>query len=233
MLVKRGGDRCRELRANAFVNPMTVNLYAAWIGFLAWLFRTGGLYRGSKFAEMVEHSRMYESCEDGRSARFVVDDGNPLVDLLAWAEADFYRGKFDERSLHHVLGYLSGERRIPIGKWWTFARRTPGVWLLNVFDLARLKAPTVLVLVATSPAEVMERLRAAGAPLEPHENEAFLGKLQDAYRAVAALIRRHGAEVIEVEALALSPEAGVEKAVEACLRLADGQRTAAEPAPPK
>jgi 1-acyl-sn-glycerol-3-phosphate acyltransferase len=195
----------------------------AWIGFLAWLFRTGGLYRGSKFAEMVEHSRMDESLEDGRTARFVVDDGSALVDLLAWAEADFYRGKFDERSAHHVIGYLSGERRIPVRKWWTFARKTPGVWILNVFGLARLKAPPVLVLVATPPAEVMERRRATGAPLEPHENEEFLGKLQEAYRDVAALLKRRGVEVIEVEAPALSPEAGVAKAAEACLRLEEAQ----------
>ena len=203
----------------------------AWIGFLAWLFRTGGLYRGSKFAEMVEHSRMDESLEDGRTTRFVVDDGSALVDLLAWAEADFYRGKFDEHSVHHAVGYLSGERRIPVRKWWTFARKTPGLWLLNVFDLARLKAPPVLVLVAAPPAEVMERRRATGAPLEPHENEEFLGKLQEAYRDVAALLKRRGVEVIEVEAPALSPEAGVAKAAEACLRLAEGPGAAAESVP--
>ncbi len=203
----------------------------AWIAFLAWLFRTGGLYRGSRFAEMVEHSRMEESLEHGRTARFVVDDGSALVDLLAWAEADARREKLDERTLHHVIGYLSGERRIPLGKWWSLARRTPGVWLLNVFDLARLKVPPVLVLVATPPAEVMERRRAAGEALEPHDNEEFLGRLQEAYRDVAALLKRRGVEVIEFDASTPTPETAVAMAADACLRLSEGQGSGAEAAP--
>jgi 1-acyl-sn-glycerol-3-phosphate acyltransferase len=202
----------------------------AWIGFLAGVFRTGGLYGGSKFAEMVERARMDESLEDGRTARFVIEAGSPLVDLLAWAEADFYRGKLDDRGLHHLTLYLSGERRIPLGKWWTFARRTPGVWLLNVLDLARLRVPQVLVLISSSPAVVMERLRAAGAPLEPHQSEEFLGALQDAYRKVAALLRRRGVDVFEVEAEGLSPEAEGERVAEACVRVA-GTASRTEGAP--
>jgi 1-acyl-sn-glycerol-3-phosphate acyltransferase len=204
----------------------------AWIALLARLFRTGGLYRGSKFAEMVERARMDESLEDGRAARFVVGDGSALVDLLAWAEADFYRGKFDERGLHHVLLYLSGERRIPVRQWWTFARKAPGAWLLNVFDLARLKVPGVVVLVLAPPAQVVERLRASGRPLEPHENEAFLGKLEDAYREVAALLKRRGVEVFEIEAAELSSSSDVGRVEEACLRLAEKEREPREPAPP-
>ncbi len=195
----------------------------AWIGFLARVFRTGGLHRGTRFAEMVERARMDESCEDGRTARFVVDDGSALVDLLAWAEADSYREKLDERELHHMIGYLSGERRIPLRKWWTAALRTPGMWLLNVFDLARLKPPAVLVLVTASPARLMARLRTEGSSLEPHDNEEFLARLQESYRAVASLIRRRGAEVIEIEADGPPPETAVARAAEACLRVAGAQ----------
>jgi hypothetical protein len=193
---------------------------------LAWLFRTGGLYRGSRFAEMVERARMDESVEDGRTARFVVEDGSALLDLLAWARADSGRGALDEHDLHHVMMYLSGERRIPPGKWWDFARKAPGVWLLNVLDLARLRAPRVLALVTSSTADVMERLRAAGTPLEPYENEAFLGRLQEAYRELAALLKRRGVEVFEIDAAALDLAADAAKAAEACLRLAEGPGTA-------
>ncbi|MBZ5637716.1 MAG: 1-acyl-sn-glycerol-3-phosphate acyltransferase [Acidobacteriia bacterium] len=203
----------------------------AWIALLARLFRTGGLYRGSKFAEMVERARMDESLEDGRAARFVVGDGSALLDLLAWAEADAHRRGFDERGLHHALLYLSGERRIPVRQWWTFARNSPGAWLLNVFGLARLMVPGVLVLVIASPARVMARRRSAGRPLEPHENEAFLGRLQDAYREIAALLKRRGVEVFEIEDGALTPEADAARVEEACLRLAEKTGERAEPAP--
>jgi 1-acyl-sn-glycerol-3-phosphate acyltransferase len=203
----------------------------AWIAFLARLFRTGGLYRGSKFAEMVERARMDEYLADGRAARFVVGDGSALVDLLAWAEADFFRGKFDERGLHHVMLYLSGERRIPVRQWWTFARKAPGAWLLNVFDLARPKVPDVVALVRVPPARVVERLRAAGRPLEPHENEAFLGRLQEAYREVAALLKRRGVEVFEIEGGQAPSSADVGRVAEACLRLAEREGRPQEPAP--
>jgi hypothetical protein len=67
---------------------------------------------------MVERARTDEALQDGRSARFVVSDGSPLVDLLAWGEADFYEGSFDEKGLQQLLLYLSGKgaSRSPSGR---------------------------------------------------------------------------------------------------------------------
>jgi 1-acyl-sn-glycerol-3-phosphate acyltransferase len=108
----------------------------------------------------------------------------------------------------------------------------PGVEMvdLNVLDLARLRVPRVLLLVSTPPSDVMERLRATGTPLEPYENETFLGKLQEAYLAVAAILKRRGVEVFEIESPDLSPETDAVRAAEACLRVAEGTG-AAEAAP--
>jgi hypothetical protein len=119
---------------------------------LAWAFRTGGMYRGNKFAEMVERARVEEALQDGRTARFVVSDGSPLVDLLAWGEADFYSGSFDEKGLQQLLLLISGARRIPLRQWASFLKKAPEVWLLNVFDLAHPPSPDVLVLTTVSPA---------------------------------------------------------------------------------
>jgi hypothetical protein len=126
---------------------------------LAWAFRTGGMYRGNKFASMVERARVDEALQDGRTARFVVGDGCPLVDLLAWGEADFYSGAFDEKGLQQLLLYVSGQRRIPLGTWARFVRKAPEVWLLNVFDLAH---PGTDVGNTRDPASAMGRVRSQG-----------------------------------------------------------------------
>jgi hypothetical protein len=187
---------------------------------LAWAFRTGGMYRGNKFAEMVERARVDEALQDGRTARFVVGDGNPLVDLLAWGDADFYSGEFDDAELQQLLRFVSGERRIPLGKWTRFIRKAPEVWLLNVFDLAQPPAPDVLVLITRDPGSAMERLRSKGRALESWENEAFLGRLQDGYRQVAAVLRKRRTEVVELDALDLDVGRAAEPIEQACRRLA-------------
>jgi hypothetical protein len=187
---------------------------------LAWAFRTGGLYTGNKFAEMVERARVDEALQDGRSARFVVSDGSPLVDLLAWGEADFYEGSFDEKGLQQLLLYLSGERRIPLEQWARFVRKAPEVWLLNVFGLAQPPAPDVLVLTTRDAASAMERVRLLRRALETWENEPLLARLQDGYKQVAKVLRKRRVEVIELDALDLDVNRAAEEIESACRRLA-------------
>ena len=187
---------------------------------LAWAFRTGGMYRGNRFAELIQRARFDEALQDGRTARFVVGDGSPLVDLLAWGEAEFYSGSFDEKGQQKLLLYLSGERRIPFSQWTRFIRKAPEVWLLNVFDLARPPAPDVLVLTKRDPGSVMARIRSQGRVVESWENEAFLGRLQEGYRQVAAVLRRRHIEVVEMDALDLDIGRAADEIEAACRRLA-------------
>ncbi len=178
---------------------------------LAWVFRTGGMYRGNKFAQMVKRARVDEALQDGRTARFVVGDGSPLVDLLAWGEADFYSGSFDEKGLQRLLLYVSGQRKIPLGQWARFIRKAPEVWLVNVLDLAQPPAPDVLVLTTRDAGSAMERIRSQGRALESWENEAFLGRLQDGYRQVASVFRKRRIEVVELDALDLDVDRAAEE----------------------
>jgi len=190
-----------------------------WPSLLAWAFQTGGLYKGARFAEMVERARIDEALDHGRSARFVVGDGSALVDLLAWADADFYAGVFDEKGLHQLMLYLSGERRVPAGKWWLFIRKAPEVWLLNIFDLARPPLPDLMILVTFPAALAMERIRSRGESIQPHENETFLAKLQDGYRQVAGVVaRRKRMEVLEFDGAKTPTQEIGARVEEACRR---------------
>jgi hypothetical protein len=178
---------------------------------LAWTFHTGGMFRGKKFAELVERARVDETLQDGRTARFVVSDGSPLVELLAWGEADFYSGVFDEKGLQQLLLYVSGQRRIPFAQWIRFVRKAPEVWLFNVFDLVQPPAPDVLVLITRDPGSALERIRSEGREIESWETEAFLSRLQEAYRQVAAVLRKRRIEVVELS----SHDLDVDRAAEA------------------
>jgi 1-acyl-sn-glycerol-3-phosphate acyltransferase len=161
----------------------------AWPSLLAWLFHRGGAHARGRFAEMVERARVDEALEHGRSTRFVATDGNALVDLLAFAEATFYAGKFDEAEMRRLLDYLRGERRIPMRRWPLFLRKATEVWLLNVLDLVRPPAPDVLVLLRLPDGEV----------------SPALARLQEAYAFVGGALRRRRVQVLEVDPVTRSP----------------------------
>jgi 1-acyl-sn-glycerol-3-phosphate acyltransferase len=169
---------------------------------LAFAFRTGARNRGEKFADMIERARVDEALQDGQRARFVVSEGSPLVDLLAWAEADFYSGSFDEKGLQQLLLFVSGARRIPLGQWARFVRKAPEVWLLNVFDLAQPPPPDVLVLTSRPPDSSLE------------------SELQDGYQRVAAVLRKRRVDVVELQAGNLDVERAAADVEAICLRLA-------------
>jgi 1-acyl-sn-glycerol-3-phosphate acyltransferase len=171
-----------------------------WLGLVASTLRAGRLYKGSRFVEMVERARVNEALDHARKGRFVVSDGSALVDVLAWAEADFYRGVFDEREMKHLVQYLTGERRIPARQWWKFLRHAPEVWLLNVLDLVRPPVPDILVLAKVDPTRAMARIRSRGEELGPRDTLEFLETWQKAYDQVAqALRKRWKVEILEAE----------------------------------
>jgi hypothetical protein len=200
-----------------------------WLGALAWMFRTSGMFKGQKFVEMVDLAQIDEALGHRPASRIVVTDGSALVDLVAWAVADFYHGKFDESGTNHLLQYLAGRRPIPTSKWWSFIRHAPEVWLVNTFDLARPPLPDVLAFVSLPLPGVMERLRRRGEPLEPHENEVFLARLQDGYREVGGVLaRRNRVTVIEIDASVDPLEVLVER-VEQAVRARAADATAVEP----
>lgn len=162
----------------------------AWLGVLARVFRTGRMFKGQKFAEMVERAQIDEAMSLGQDVTFLVTDGSALVDLVAWSQADFYSGVFSESEVNRLVQYLSGQRKIPVKFWWKFIRHAPEVWLINNFDLAKPPLPDLLVLASPGPASLMQKTRSQGAPLQRYDNEAFLGRLLESYRQVGHLLKK-------------------------------------------
>ena len=172
----------------------------AWLGPLAWLFRTSGRFEGQRFSRMIDRAQVDEALGRSPDARYVVTLGNALVDLTAWAESELYQGTFEESELNHLMQYLGGHKRIPTARWWRFVRKAPEVWLINVFQLAQPPAPDLLVLLGGSTARYMQNLRSRGEELLPYENERDLHRLQEAYRLVGGVLaRRRKVRVLEFD----------------------------------
>lgn len=192
-----------------------------WLRLLAGGFRTRGRFKGEKFVEMVERAQLDEILGRQRGARFVVSEGSALVDLMAWAEADFYRGVFDESGLNHMMQYLAGQKKIPAGNWWKFVRNAPEVWLINTFNLTRPPVPDVIVLVRGPISQMTERLRAADQQPQPYDNEEFLSELQVAYGQVGAVLsKRRKVTLFEIDLSREDPARLIDRVAEACARLA-------------
>ncbi len=198
VLVTAQGDEIHEI-----TGPIPVAPGPTWVGLLSKIFRTGGLFKGEKFVSMVHRAQVDEFFGQG-SGSFLVTDGSALVDLMAWAVADFYKDTFDEAGLGHLLQFLSGQKQIPAGNWWSFIRRAPEVWLVNTFSLARPPVPDVLVVVTTPIEKVLESIRATGEERQEFQSEEFLRELEQAYRQVAGLLRKRG-RVLLIEAEIADP----------------------------
>jgi hypothetical protein len=218
-------DRIYEVNGEGLkemIRPVPAARGRAWIGLLARIFRAGGMFKGEKFSEMVEQAQINEALGVKSATRFVVTDGSALVDLLAWAEADFYHGVFNEAGLNHLMQYLAGEKKITLGRWWSFIRKAPEVWLVNIFELARPPVPDVLVQVTVPIPQAMARLRSRGEELRSYQNEAFMEKLQEGYRQVGNVLRkRRRVELIECDASRLSAEEIADEVEAVCRRLAE------------
>lgn len=179
----------------------------AWLGLLAKLFRTREPFRGERFVELVEGVWVDEALDRSGKYRFVVQDGNALVDLMARISADPGRGPFDDHEQTHLLQYLTGQKKVPLRSWWRYARKAPEVWLLNVLNLARPPVPGVLVHASLPSTEVLRSLRSAGTPRTGLENEADLERLQTSYGTVGAVLRRRRrVELVEVDGSAVNDE---------------------------
>jgi 1-acyl-sn-glycerol-3-phosphate acyltransferase len=180
--------------------PIADMPHRAWNALLAKLIGVNRRFSGRKFSEKIEIERISETVGERRSARFVTTDGSALVDLAAWAAAFSHHGVFDDGEMNRVVEYLAGKHRIPFGKWWSFLRRAPEIWLLSEWSLIRPPIPDALVLILPPVAHVMSELRSAGVALKPHQNESGLELLQNSYRRMGQLLRRrHQVAVVEFD----------------------------------
>jgi len=176
-------------------NPLTertdipLSRSARAVGAAAKGLRRPNLYKDLKLLEFTERTFMrdYVLAHDPPAA--LLTDGDPLVNVAAWAIARYSRGELtDEQRLYDVLHYLAGDRTIPLRELPYYLRQSWQLALLNRLHLARFGFPDIVVLLRIAPTTAMARIRARGRPLQAHENVTFLSQLAAAYERVCDLL---------------------------------------------
>jgi 1-acyl-sn-glycerol-3-phosphate acyltransferase len=222
-VLEADGDGAREA-----TGPVPVGRDRAWLGLLATLFHTGPRFRGRRFVELVERAQLNEVLSQGRETRFVVERGSVLVDLLASGLVGL-DSVGNEKQARDLLIYLTGEKKIPLGRAWALIRGARETWLINTFNLTRTTVPEVLVHLTRPVPDLLSRLRSAGDELLPFHTEPGLECLQQAYRAAAELLRRrHRVRVLELDLSAMNAETAADRIEAACLGF---ERASAEATP--
>lgn len=171
------------------------------VGSIAKRRRVPVLYKNLKFLEFIERTRIRDHVLARDPPAAVVTDGDPLVNVAAWAAARFYRDELaeDDQLLFAALHYMAGDWRIPAGEMRYYLGHAWQLVLLNRLHLARFRFPDQVFLLEIDPAVSMERIRARGRPLQAHENVQFLGLLSEAYQRVCAVLEgRCGVPVVRI-----------------------------------
>ena len=188
------------------------------VGAVAKGLRRPNLYKNLKILEFAErtHVRNYLLAHD--PPRAVICDGDPLVNVSAWAAAKYLKDMLagDDTRLFEMLHYMAGTRRIPLRQLPYYMRHVWQLALANRLHLTRFPFPDMVILLQLSPAVSMERIRARGRPLQTHENEAFLRDLAAGYERVAGLLEaRLAVPVVRLAVDDKSPEETVAAAATA------------------
>ncbi len=202
------------------------------VGLAAKGLRRPTLYKDLKILEFIERSHVRRHLLAHDEPEAVVTDGDPLVNVAAWAVARYGRAELrdDDQRLLDTLQYLAGERRIPLRELPWYVRHGWQLAALNRLHVARFAFPDVVFLLEIDPAVAMERIRGRGAPLQAHENVAFLAELGDAYARVCGLLEtRCGVRVVRIPVDRVTHEEVVRRIADAVLAERHERATVAGP----
>jgi hypothetical protein len=190
---------------------------ARWSGRAAKRTRWQRLYKNLKFVDLTERARICEYVAEHDAPEAILTDGHPLVNAAAWSAARFFRRELaEDDAVRELLGYLTGERHIPL-------RRVPAIFvhswqlvLLSCLPLPRYRPPRMVFLLDLPPGLAVARIQRRGKPLQSHETAEALADLRQAYGRVCRILQQDAGVRMTTFAVDAMPLAEVAK------RVADG-----------
>lgn len=188
------------------------------VGAVAKGLRRPNLYKNLKLLEFTERTHVRNYLLDREHPQVVVGDGDPLVNVAAWAAARYLHDVLagDDARLYDLLHYVAGTRRVPLTELGYYLRHVWQLAVANRLHIARFPFPDMVILLQISPAVSMQRIRARGRDLQAHENETFLTALANAYERVCTLLTaRCAVPVVILPVDESTPDATVQAAAEA------------------
>jgi adenylate kinase family enzyme len=145
-------------------------------------------YKIPKLTELLLRNHLHHEVRRWYLPRFIVLDGSPLLNLVAWAV--LYKGRqVDEEACGKAVAILSGEG-LEVANDDPIFDRFPELATLRRLPIKRLVLPDVVLFLDVSPAEACRRIEARGEQQQVHETEEKLTRLREAYLMVCDVITR-------------------------------------------
>ena len=150
-------------------------------------------YRALKLLELAERSRIREGIAATEEPAAILTDGDPLVNVAAWAASGPYRDELrEDDALLGLLTYLAGETEgAEVGEVLGRGVRVGQILALGAKRLGHFRYPDLVVLLEIEPEVAMARIAARGRPLQAHESAETLGNLGAAYGRVCGVLQAH------------------------------------------
>jgi thymidylate kinase len=176
-------------------------------------------YKIPKLTELLLRNHLHHEAQRWYLPRFIVLDGSPLLNLVAWAV--LYKGRqVDEEVCGKAVAVLT-EKGLEVKKDDPIFSRFPELSVLRRLPIKRLVLPDVVLFLDVSPAEACRRIEARGEQQQVHETEEKLTKLREAYLMVCDVITRE----FGVPACVLNGEAPREQVTAEALAFVDACRS--------
>lgn len=204
------------------------------IGAVARGLRRPDLYKNLKLLEFTERTHIRNHLLSHESPAVILGDGDPLVNVSAWAAAKYLREEMagDDARLLDLMEFMAGIRRIPARELPYYLRHVWQLALANRLHVAPFPVPDHVILLEITPEVSLARIRARGRPLQVHETEAFLADLAEGYERVCKLLATHfGIELVRLRVDQLGLDETVEAAAEAIRRAVAQRHDRSSPGP--
>ena len=146
-----------------------------------------GRYKIPKIAELLLRNHLVREIQRRYRPDVVVQDGSPLLNLVAWSGL-YHPGVVDAPTCLKLVLILSGQATaIPSGD--PVFGVFPELAVLRRLRLTQLLLPRAVVLVDLDGAAAVERIGKRGGCRQIHETEPKLDALRDGYRLVCGVVR--------------------------------------------
>ena len=146
------------------------------------------MYKIPKLTELMLRNHLHQELNRWYVSDFVVLDGSPLLNIIAWA-ALYKKASFDDVVCSKAISILTGNTSgIPQND--IIYKQFPELSYLRYLRLNSMILPDIVIFIDVSSETACKRIDIRGDQKQVHENVEKLAELREAYLTVCDIIRR-------------------------------------------
>jgi 1-acyl-sn-glycerol-3-phosphate acyltransferase len=180
------GLECYENGQQKDVQPLLSENLREAIGKYAKTAKSLKHYKVPKLAELLLRNYIMTEVARWYSPDFIVLDGCPLMNLIAWANL-YKENCLDADACGTAIEILSGDS-VTISRNDPVFRKFPELLALSRLHLTSMSRPDVVIMLDIEPAVSLARIASRGEQQQVHETEEKLTKLRTGYGLVCDVV---------------------------------------------